>query len=503
MIIAGAGAYGLSTLQTKEYAASASLLFRNPGFAEDLFGTNATASTPTDASREAATNEKLVGLAVVGVRAARQIPGLNAKQVSEMVSVSSEGEAEVVKVTAMGPDPAQAQEVANTFARQFISFRAETDRSKLEEAKKLAEHQYEKLSHSQQKGVRGQALSRGAEKLGLLASLQTGNAELVQPAELPTSPSSPKPVRNGIIGALLGLIIGLGLAFLFERLSHRLRDAEEVADLFELPVLATVPESKAIMETNTGGSAPQLPFVENESFMMLRASLRYFNVDREVRSVLVTSYSAGVGKSTVSWNLARVAATSSNVVLIETDLRNPSLGSQHGLRMGPGLAAFLTHQASLDEAIQSKSISAGNNGAEPSGRSLDVIVAGAAPPNPAELLESHTMRNLIEDLRERYDLIVVDTAPIGVVSDPFPLLREVDGVVAVTRLGLSTRDHAERLRDQLRQLHAPVLGVVVNAVKIGRRTRYGYGYDAGYYGRPPADQRSRTAVTANEAADDS
>jgi succinoglycan biosynthesis transport protein ExoP len=484
-IVAGVGALGFSLLQQKQYSASASLLFRNPGFAEDLFGTSATSAAPTDADREAATNQKLVGLEIVGARAAKRLPGLSAKEVSDMVSVSAEGEADVISVTATSHEPAQAKLVANTFARQFIAFRAGTDRSKLLEAKRLAERGFDRLSSAQREGVRGQALSRGIEKLGILASLQTGNAELVQPADLPTSPSSPKPVRNTILGAIIGLLAGIALAFLFERLSRRLRDPEEAQEAFQLPVLATVPESKAIMATNEGAAAPELPFVENESFQMLRASLRYFNVDREIQSVLVASNSAGVGKSTIAWNLARVAANSSRVVIVETDLRKPSLGRQHGLRMGPGLAALLTHQVSLEDAIQSKALAGRNNG-DGAGRVLDVIVAGANPPNPAELIESKTMREVHAQLRERYDLIVFDTAPMGVVSDAFPLLREVDGVIAVTRLGQSTRDHAEQLREQLVRLEAPMLGVVANAVKVRRGGKYGYG--GGYYGEPEQRQ---------------
>jgi Mrp family chromosome partitioning ATPase len=170
-------------------------------------------------------------------------------------------------------------------------------------------------------------------------------------------------MRNTVLGAVLGLLLGIGLAFLFERLNRRLRDPEEAREAFGLPVLGTVPESKAIVASNDGTVAAELPFVENEAFRMLRASLRYFNVDKEVQSVLICSHRAEVGKSTVAWNLARVAATSSKVVLVETDLRNPSLSRQHGLSAGPGLAALLTHQVELDEAIQSIPVATGADGA--------------------------------------------------------------------------------------------------------------------------------------------
>jgi succinoglycan biosynthesis transport protein ExoP len=491
-------AFGLSELQQKEYSASASLLFRNPGFAEDLFSTTPSTSG-TDPSREAATNEKLVGLNVVGTLAARHLPGLSPEDVSSMVSVSSEGEADVVAVTATSADPAQAQLVANTFVKQFIVFRTETERAKLLEAKRLAEEEFARLTTVQQEGPRGQALSRGAEKLGILASLQTGNAELVQPAELPTSPSSPKPVRNTVLGAILGLLLGVGLAFLFERLNRQLRDPEEARDVFELPVLGTIPESKAIMASNETGAAPELPFMENEAFRMLRASLQYFNVDREISAVLITSYGAGVGKSTVAWNLARVASTSSKVVLVETDLRNSSLSQQHGLAMGPGLTQVLTHQVGLDDAIQSKAVAGQINGASGPPPSLDVIVAGGHPPNPAELIESDALRDLIDQLKERYEFVVIDTAPVGVVADAFPLMRKVDGVIAVARMGQTTRDHAAHLSEQMRQMGAPVLGFVANGVKV-KRGRYGYGYYAGNYGNPTEEPSDSAPTSAGASA---
>ena len=181
-------AVAISLLQEKQYSASASLLFRNPGFAENLFG-NSTESPATDPTREAATNEKLVGLEIVAKRASENLSGLTPEEVSDMVSVSASGEADIVSLTATSSDPEQAKLVANTFAHQFINFRAEADKSKLLEAKELAEEEYSSLSPEQQAGPRGVALSSGAEKLGILASLQTGNAELVQPAELPSSSS--------------------------------------------------------------------------------------------------------------------------------------------------------------------------------------------------------------------------------------------------------------------------------------------------------------------------
>lgn len=493
VVIATVGALGYSLSQQKEYSASASLLFRNPGFAESLFG-NAVTTPATDPTREAATNEKLVGLEIVSKRTSEHLSGLTPEEVSEMVSVSSSGEAEIVSVTATGPDPAQAKTVANVFARQFIAFRAEADKAKLTEAKRLAEEEYARLSPEQQAGPRGEALSSGAEKLGILASLQTGNAELVQPAELPSAPSSPKPLRNGVLAAIIGLLLGCGLAFFFERLDRRLRNPEEARDAFGLPILAAVPESKAIVASNRRTAAVELPFMENEAFRMLRAQLRYFNTDREVRTVAVSSHAAGVGKSTVAWNLARIAATSSKAIVVEADLRNPTLSTQHGLHAAPGLAELLTRQVDLDTAIQSKTIAAESNGAGHPGMPLDVIVAGSHPPNPAELIESQTMSEIFSELKMRYELVVIDTAPIGVVSDAIPLLRMADGLIVVARIGQTTRDTAAEMRNQLDRLGVPTLGVVANAVKLSRRNRDSYGY--GYGPRPQGTTAEQPSAAA-------
>jgi receptor protein-tyrosine kinase len=228
---------------------------------------------------------------------------------------------------------------------------------------------------------------------------------------------------------------------------------------------------------------------------MLRASLRYFNVDEDLRTLLVTSHSAGVGKTTIAWNLARVGATASRAIVVETDLRNPTIADQHGLDRRPGLSELLTRQVGLDPAIQFKTVATSANGGAGEEPTLHVITAGALAPNPAELLESQAMAELLSEL------VVIDTAPIGVVSDCFPLLRKVDGVVAVARMGKSTRDSVARMREQLDRLDAPTLGIVANGLKLGRRGKQNYNY-GDYYVRPaeqqpvvpqPAAQRSPMA----------
>jgi capsular exopolysaccharide synthesis family protein len=472
-LLGAAAAFGASALQTKEYTASASLLFRKTYYAESLFG-NSVAPVTQDPTREAATNERLVGLRVVAVDTAHKFPEYTSEQIANMVSVSTAGESEIVSISATASDPEKAREIANTFARRFIHVRAKAEKSKLIEAKRLAEGEYNRLSLTERNGVRGRALARASERLGVLASLQTGDAELVQPAETPVSPSSPKTRRNTIIGFLLGLALGILGAFLRERLDRQIRSADEAKLLLGAPLLGIVPESAGFNARRgepLSNKQSADHFQVTEAFRMLRSGLRYFDIDRRLTVLAVCSEDVGVGKSTVAWNLATVAAQDSRTVLVECDLRNPTLARRHGLRLIPGLTEALTDREKAEPTFQSHVVS--NIGGID--QALDVIVSGSVPPNPTELLESQALQGIINRLRDEYDLVILDTAPIGVVPDAFPLVRTVDGVIIVTRIGVSSKDSLAVLGEQLSQLGAQVLGVVANGVRLRKNKTYGYG----------------------------
>lgn len=479
-LLTAAAAFGFSKQMPKEYTATASLVFDNNQISEILLGE---AGGPEDTPAQQSTRVRLLELGPAAARTAKKLGRrVDVAEVKSAVSISPQGESNVIDISAATGSPRLSARIANIYARQFIAAQSRSSRRRAAQARNLIEEQYSALSEKEQAEPQGLALLNQIRSLAVASRLSSSEARLAEAASAPTSPSSPEVTRNTVLGGLLGLLLGLGLAFMFERINRQLRDPEEVREAFGLPVLGTVPESKAIMASNEGAAAAELPFVENEAFRMLRASLRYFNVDEKLRTVLVTSYIAGAGKTTVAWNLARVGATSSRAIVVETDLRQPTIARQHGLEPGPGLAEVLTRQVGLDAAIQFKRVasSAGPNGAEEP--TLHAITAGALPPNPAELLESRAMEELLAQLEERYELVVIDTAPIGVVSDCFPLLRRVDGVLAVARMGKSTRDAAGWMREQLDRLDAPTLGVVANGLSLNRRGKHRYGY--GYYGKP-------------------
>ena len=463
----GGSALCFSLVQETKYSASASLLFQDPGFDSSLLG--GTPTTNQDPTREAATNIALASLHGVAERTAQTLGGgLTSSNVSSKVDVQAQGQANLVSVTATDSSPQFAARLANTYAEQFVELRREADRAKIRNAARLAQRRYVSLSPSERLGREGRLLRKQIDRLNALGAAQTGNAELAQRASVPDSPSSPKPVRNTVLGVAVGLLLGLGLALLFERLDRRLWNRDELEESFGLPVLGMIPDSKAF--AGNGGSE-ELPPLESEAFRMLRGRLRYFDVDRKVRSVLVTSGAARDGKSTVAWNLALTAASiGSRTILLECDFHQPSLAARHGLRPVPGLSELLTGQTDL--VVQHVSVANSSNGEE-SDRQLDVVVAGTRPPNPLELMESDEMAALLAHLTtNEYDLVVMDTPPVTLVSDVIPLLRLVSGVIVVGEPGRTKHDAATGLREQLESLGAPLLGVVVNKV----RTRSGYGY---------------------------
>jgi tyrosine-protein kinase len=474
------GAFLLSVAQSKRYTATASVLFENQQV--NQLQASGLQDTPSSASQDPqmmATNVQLLAQESGVSQSTAQIVGhgLTPSDVAGAIAVSQQGQTNIANVAATASDPSLAAGIANTFVNQFIAGQQRQQRAAILQGLKLVERQIHALSPQQIAGASGQALLDRAESLRVLARLQGGNVQLITPAEPPSSPSSPKVLRNTGLGLLLGLLVGLGVALLVERLDRRIRTVDELEATYRLPVLAAIPYSKSY------AIPPQLNSpngrAEAEVFRLLRAYLRYFNVDRELRTLLVGSAAPADGKTTVSYNLAEAAQeTGTRTLLIEADLRRPNVANHYGLPGGPGLAEVLVGTAALRDAIQSVPVAVRMNGRSTE-VTLDILVAGHPPPNPAELLESQAMSRFLQQAAEEYELVVIDTPPLAVVSDAMPLLRQVDGVVLVSRLNRHTRAAAAVLRDRLAGVDAPVLGVVANGATAKTKDAYGYGY--GYY----------------------
>jgi capsular exopolysaccharide synthesis family protein len=479
-VVATGAAYGFSKFETKKYTATASLVFNNNQLGQQVAGLPVASSNNQIAQEN--TNLKLVELGDMAAKTAHLLgQGLTKTTVDEALTVSSQGESNIVDIAATAKSPTLAADIANTYATEFVTEQQNSNHAYYASALALVNKQLAVLSPKEKAGTAGLALQDRAQSLGVLAELRNGNVQVAQAATVPTSPSSPKTARNTAIGAVLGLLLGLTVAFLLERFDRRIREPKDLEAVYGLPLLGVVPESPALARsTRNGGAGRALMPNEAEAFHLIRAHLRYFNVDKELRTLLVASAAPGDGKTTVARHLASAAARmGSRVLLVDADLRRPTVAQQLDVSSGPGLADVLIGALSVHDAIQAVALEQ-PSGEGKGGRTLDVLVAGAAlPPNPGELIESRAMEVLLEGVKSVYDLVVIDTPPLTAVSDAFPLLRKVDGVVIVGRVGRNRRDVAERLHQTLAGAGAPLLGVIANGFKATGGS-YGYSYEYSY-----------------------
>lgn len=412
-VLAAAGAaLVLSLLEQPRYEATASFVVE-----------------PGDGEVSPAEVIELASADRVAARTADSVGVVDAAFVSDNVSVSQDEGSDVftVRATATGDaeGPTLAADVATDFTEEFVDYTKRLDAF-------------------------------------------DGRAEVVSTAEPPDEPVSPRSVRNTLLGALAGLLIGIVVAFAWERLDHRVRAARELDRILGVPLLARIPKSGAL---ELDPRLRELPAADAEHFQMARVSLRYLDLDRELRTVLVTSPDAGDGKTTVCFCLAAVAAISGErVLVIEADMRRPGLAAL--AEPSPaGLSGVLEGRASADDERISVEVSVG---AEREIGVVDMLLAGPAPANPTRLLESATMAELLDEASEAYDLVLIDTPPASFLPDAVPLVGHVDGVVIVSGLGRDNWDQVEELRDHLRDLDAPVIGVIANFARSPDESYFRY-----------------------------
>jgi Mrp family chromosome partitioning ATPase/capsular polysaccharide biosynthesis protein len=465
-----AAAVGLSLLQEERYDSTVTLRFRPAALDAQLSGL--IVDLPGDADRDQETNVGLLNLPVVRERAAARLgPPYTADDLESRVTIGTEGTSNLATITGSATTAREATRIANTMGSEFVAYRRDAVRQQVRRAIRALERRIEALeedanSADEENRRELRTQQRNLDKLQVLDTVRSGDAEIAQPAVEPDSPAAPKPVTNAILGLILGLVLGLAFALAAEQLDRRYRRPEDLARDLGLQLLATVPQSSVLKADD--GWRLGLDGAEAEAFRRLRTTLRHQG-GGSVHSVLVTSASPTSGKTTVSLHLALAAAgVGDDVLLVETDLRRPRLAEVLELPAEEGISTWLGADEPAPVPPGGRFLLKTDRADDPDGEdhprqldgSVEVLLGGAPPPNPSEMLDSAPVRRMIEESQAHYDFVVLDAPPAGIVADPIPLAKQVDGVIIVARLGKESRDGLEALRDDLQDLGIPIIGVV-------------------------------------------
>jgi len=483
-LLAGAAAYLVSRQQTPIYQAATTVMVNEAPSSQGNDYTSVLVSEQLTQTY----SQLAVTQPILEQVAARLGLGLSGANLAGIITVQPVRDTQLIQITVRLEDPALAAAIANTLAqvfseqiRQMQSDRFSASLDSLQAQMADVEAQIAALNAQAAKTTSQTEKARLDDKLTQyrqiysqlllsfeqvrLAEAQTVSTVLqVEPATTPTFPVSPKTGQNTLLAALVGAMLAVGAVFLIETLDDTIRDPEMLLRRYNLTVLGVIAHHEAIDGDPIVQRHPRSPVAE--AFRSLRTNVQYASVDHPLRTLLITSPTPSDGKSTITCNLAVVLAhTGLRVTVIDADLRRPMLHRMLGVENLLGLSAIF-RQSALHLNGHVQRTKTGN---------VSVISSGELPPNPAELLGSKKMREILDLVRERCDMLLIDTPPVLSVTDAVVLAPAVDGVILVIKPGTTRQAALKQALAQLNQVGARILGVVINEVGA-RGTYYNYYY---------------------------
>jgi Mrp family chromosome partitioning ATPase/capsular polysaccharide biosynthesis protein len=503
MLLAGlfvtAAAAVFSARQPPLYQSSAKVLVKNQDLAASLTGLSSQGGyQPPD--RFIATQAGLArvpSLAVDVLRAAG-IQDSNPDAFLSRSSVEADPAADLLVFSVTDSTPEGATRLATIYATRFTSYKLNLEVEALEQVRRDVEARLAELEATGKKGsLLYRDLTSKARDLNTLEALQTSSAIVVSSGDI-ADRVQPQPIRSGMLGLVLGLVLGVSLAFVMEALDTRLRTADEVGRALPLPLLGRLP----VLPRRLSGRRRLVMLndpesQEAEAYRLLRSNLELWSLNHQARLLLVTSASEQEGKSTIAANLAvALARTRWRVILVDLDLRRPMVHDLFQVDQKPGLVGVAVGAVDLHRALVPVELSGPlyeavtfsddgrRNG--PSLGELRLLPAGILPPAVSEFMGSPGMAEVLQQLREEADIVILDGPPALGMSDVVSLSGSVDGLVVVTRLGSVRRPVLDELRRVLATVRCPLIGYVVNAVSP--REPYVAESDAFY--RPAERQQS-------------
>lgn len=404
---------------------------------------------------------------------------------------------QLLEISVLDTDPARARILADEIAAQLIK-QTPTDSPEVQERRAFVQQQLQDLEDKIQttkSGIEDEQKSLDAansaraiqqyqsnitalqQKLSsyqatyasLLTTVQGGTnyVTVIETASTPTYPISPNVSQTVMLAAAIGLALALGGAFLIEYLDDTIKTPEEAAQLTGLPSLGAIAriEGKSDDDRLIAVHHPLSPIVE--AYRVLRTNIQFSAIDKPIKTLMITSPAPSEGKSVTLANLAVVMAQSGlKVIAVDTDLRRPVQHHIFNIANDYGLSDSILHaNPGVMEHLQPTQV-----------ENLWLLPSGALPPNPAELLGSKRMGEIIEELKANADLVLFDTPPTLLVTDAAVLAGRVDGVLLVNDAGTTRRAMSKRAAEELRRVHAPLLGLVMNRLSTRRGSYYYYQY---------------------------
>ncbi|MFL5895129.1 MAG: polysaccharide biosynthesis tyrosine autokinase [Thermoleophilaceae bacterium] len=475
-LLFGLGGLVLGLSQHNKYRAQAALRFTDPSAAINEISQTSVprVDLPTLAIQSAVDVE---GKTIAS--ATRKAVG---KTAAVSVNVFDEPRTNLVDIEISSTDRRAAARWANTWAEQAAKITNRRARADFQRAAKALLASTKNLSKSAADQATKAALAQRAATLQAAARI-VAPARVVRRAEVPSSPYTPDRLRDALVGLLIGLTLGLLAAFVRDAVDRRVRRPVEIESDLHVPVLGYIQSGamRAAPFTVNGakrrrGLLPpgrrRLDEAALEGFQILRTNLDAFE-EGKVRTVMVTSALAGEGKSTVAVGLAGAAVLSGRrTLLVECDLRKPALAGRLGVEERPGLGDYLAGAAEPADVLRLVSLSAPDGG--PGGGELVVIPAGGPREESARLLSSDRFAEFLDQIRSKYEVVVLDASPMLSVADPREIARHVDAVLLCVRAARTTREQARAAKAALDQVSARPSGVVVTDVSPGEDEIAGY-----------------------------
>jgi len=499
-VIGAVATYVYFDRQESRYTASTKVFFQDSGVSQIL-----NPNAANDPDRNLLNQATLLTSRDVATSVARKIGYRgNAAALLESVQAQPSTGSDFILITAEAGTASAAAKLANSFAQAFIAIRGENLRAAINRELVAAERRLRETPRTTATAADRADLSGTIRQLEVARSLPAATAQQIDPALPPGAPVSPRPARNAIFGFALALLMALGVALVLERFDRRIKRLSDMLEAYDLPLLGVIPVSDT--PTPRIEQGPTLAADLREPFRSLRTTLQLSTNGPPLQSVLIVSALPGEGKSTVTRSLALTYSESGeHAALLDFDLRRPSLARMLGLDRGAGLTDVLAGSVELAEALQvvplhNTMVAAGSrrtrgasdredddnpptatatitNGERRAGapQTVSLLPAGTQSEHPQTLLATQGTRDVLEVVEQDHDITLIDSSPLLSISDATALLGEVDGVIVVSRMGVSTAASAQRLVELLRRVpRVSLLGLVVNgADEPGRSYYYG------------------------------